>query len=434
MMKLEPQILHCGEIWLPTRESDGRFHLLTHPNGGMLVDSRGRVVKIGDKATLRSEAQSVVDHGSQIILPGFVDAHLHYPQLDMIGAAGHPLLEWLDHWTFPHERKFASRAHAAEVATRLCHELLRHGVTSAGIYSSSHLDATEILCEAVLKSGLRAAIGKVSMDTMGPSDLVVSAQEDERQLTHLIRSWHRKHDRIQIALTPRFAPACSPEMLQMLGGLKAAAPDLLIQTHLSETLAEVELVDKIFGKTYTAVYADFGLLGPETLLGHGIHLQPSEVDLLASTKSTVVHCPSSNLFLGSGLMPLEKWLNHKLHVALGSDIGAGTSISPWRTMAAAYSVSALLGKPACVAQLLWLATAGGQHALHPKYQSWTLSPGAPADFVTLDVDHDPLLSRRRSSSDPLDFAGALITMGDERLMRSTWINGSKVWDKAGQDG
>lgn len=428
MLKQEPQTLHCGELWLPLRQTDGRFTLQTIPRGGLLVNARGRVVKTGEAAALRGEADVVIDHGTRIILPGFVDAHLHFPQLDMIGAAGHPLLEWLDHWTFPHERKFASVVHAGEVATRLCTELVRHGVTSAGIYSSSHLAATESLCSAILGTGIRAVVGKVSMDRMGPVDLLAEVPKDKEQLDHLIKSWHGRNNQIHIALTPRFAPACSPEMLQMLGELKSKTADLFIQTHLSENLAEIELVRKLFGKTYTSVYADFGLLGPQTLLGHGIHLESSELELIRDSGAVVVHCPSSNLFLGSGLMPLESWMEQNIHVALGSDIGAGTSLSPWRTMAAGYSVSALLGKPACVARLLWIATAGGQRALHPQDSAWALSPGSSADFVTIDVDHDPLLSRRRSGSTSEDFAGALITMGDDRLTRSTWVGGRMIWE------
>lgn len=427
--------IHRAEIWTTSRfrahQTNPEDSFECFAAGALIVDEQGIIADVGDFAILKAQytGAKVVDHPDSVIIPGFVDSHLHFPQLDMIGSHGKGLLDWLDHYTFPEEEKFASSAHAQQVARRLCQELKANGVTTAVMYSSAHHGATDALFAEAAKSGLRAIIGKVAMDRHCPASM---QQPLESQIAHneeLMAKWHRSTPLLHYAITPRFAPACSPALLRALGDLKAAHPDVYVQSHHAETPEEVALVGSLFPeqKDYLSVYEDFGLLGAKTLLGHGIYTTKKERDILAETKTKIIHCPTSNLFLGSGLMHFESLRHAGVTVALGSDIGAGTSLSPFRTMTAAYKVQALHQNPHIPlhpVELLRLATLDGADALGLGHETGSLTKGKSADFVVLKPHRNRLLSERfKRESDPLIRLFATIIHGDDRLVDSAYVRG-----------
>jgi guanine deaminase len=430
--------LHLGEIIhvaSPPRDDAAPPALAHHRQGGLAVKGDGTILAAGDAGTVRAEvaaarlqATEVVHQG--LILPGFVDAHLHFPQLDIIGAPGEQLLGWLERYTFPAESSFADPALAETTAERLITELYANGTTTAVIYSSSHKSATAKMFEVAEKRGLRAVIGKVSMDRNGPAALLQNVEDDALANEELISRWHGRNGLLQCAITPRFAPTCSDRMLAAHGALKKKHPGVYIQTHHSESLNEIAWVRELFPERldYLDVYEHFGLLGKRTLLAHTIHPSPREISRIAATGTAVVHCPTSNLFLGSGLFRFPHLARHGIRVALGTDIGGGTSLSMWKTMGEAYKVQRLQGTVLSPAQLFHTATLGGAEALDLADQIGNFAPGKQADFQVVRPDRLRLLAHRntaRSSTDEILFA--LTILGDDRILESLWVKGRRVF-------
>lgn len=396
---------------------------------GLLLVEQGRVAAVGSAAALLPGLAVPVEHfPDHLILPGFVDTHVHYPQTEMIAAYGEQLLSWLDHYTFPTETRFADPQHAATVAGFFLGELLRNGTTTALVFGTVHPQSVEAFFHAARQRGLRMIAGKVMMDRNAPPHLCDSPAQGYRESRQLIERWHGV-DRLQYAITPRFAPTSSPEQLRSAGTLLREFPGVYLHTHLAENPREVDWVRQLFpaARDYLDVYDSAGLLGRRSVFAHGVHLCERECELLARSGAAVAHCPTSNLFLGSGLFDMEKMRIYGVRVGLGTDVGAGTSFSLFRTLDEAYKIQQLRGCSLDPFQALYLATLGGARALDLEGRIGNFLPGAEADFVVLDLQATPLLSFRLPHCNSLgELLFVLNTLGDDRLVERTYAMGNCV--------
>jgi guanine deaminase len=395
-------------------------------DGYIAVDDAGTITAVGDWSDAPEGA--VTDFGRDALLtPGFIDTHLHAPQIEMIGSYGGHLLEWLTRYTFPTEAKFADPHHAREVARSFFDELIRQGTLCALIFSTIHADATNAFFEEAERRGFRGIIGKTMMDRNAPEFLLEKVEDSYLQSRDLLQRWHKK-GLLRYAITPRFAPTSTPELLSAAGQLKSEFPDAYVHTHISENQNEVTWVQQLFAEAeYADVYDSYGLLDERTVLAHGIYLTEEELDLLSRRKSRIAHCPNSNLFLGSGLFPLHHVLEAGVVVGLGSDIGAGTTPSMFNAMADAYKVQQVQGIALTPFQLWYLATLGGAHALSLDRETGSLEAGKSADFLVLDIRATPLLTMRtRHASSLEDLLAALVFIGDDRAVRKAFIAGRDV--------
>ncbi|HVS30459.1 MAG TPA: guanine deaminase [Thermoanaerobaculia bacterium] len=372
----------------------------------------------------------IVDLGRHaLISPGFVDTHLHAPQLEMIGSYGGHLLEWLNRYTFPTEASFADAGHAARIARALFDELLRNGTVCALIFSTIHTEATDIFFQEAERRGFRAIIGKTMMDRNAPDFLLENAGDAYSSSRELLQKWHNR-GLLRYAITPRFAPTSTPELLDRAGDLKREFPDAYVHTHISENRHEVAWVHELFPQhaEYADVYDSYGLLDARTILAHGVHLTPEELDLLSRRGARIAHCPNSNLFLGSGLFRLPQVLRSGVIVGLGSDIGAGTTPSMLTAMADAYKVQQVQGISLTPFQLWYLATLGGARALSLDSETGSLERGKSADFLIFDLRATPLLQLRSERVGGVeDLLAGLVFMGDDRAVAKAFIAGREVW-------
>ena len=401
-----------------------------HGRGGVLIED-GRIRSVGDGATLRAAnpGATVTDYGRDLILPGFVDGHMHYPQTGIIASWGKRLIDWLNTYTFPEEMRFANPAYAAEVAGRTLDLALAHGTTTLCSFCTIHPASVDAFFEAAQARGMRVVAGKTCMDRdTAPPGLRDSAQAAHDQSAALIARWHGR-GRATYAITPRFSPTSTPAQLEALGALWAANPTCLMQTHLSEQVDEVAWAKGLHpqSRDYLDTYEAYGLLGMRGLYGHAIHLEAREIDRLAEVGAAVVHCPTSNTFIGSGLFDLSGLKARGLSVGLATDTGGGSSFSMLRTMAAAYEVAQLRGWAVHPSQLLWLATEGSARALHLEGVVGSLRPGAEADLAILDLASTPAIEQRTSWSGNLwEAVFPTLMMGDDRAIRATWVAGRLV--------
>jgi guanine deaminase len=398
-------------------------------DGHVAVDDDGRIVSVGEWSD--APAGETVDLSTKLITPGFIDTHLHAPQLEMIGSYGGHLLEWLNRYTFPTERKFEDPVHARRVAQAFYDELLRNGTLAALIFSTVHATATEIFFEEAEHRGFRGIIGKAMMDRNAPEYLLdASAQSSYDESRALLAKWHG-HGLLRYAITPRFAPTSTPEQLELAGQLKREFPDAWVHTHISENRNEVRWVQELFPEAeYADVYDRYGLLGDRTVLAHGVWLTPEELDLLSRRGTRISHCPNSNLFLGSGLFPLHRVLEAGVIVGLGSDIGAGTTPCLFNAMADAYKVQQVQGVSLSPFHLWYLATLGGARALTLDGETGSLEAGKSADFLVLDLHATSLLTLRTArASSPEDLLAGLIFMGDDRAVEQSFISGRCVSER-----
>ena len=429
--------LHLAkEIWSTERTTRG-YKFVSIKDASLLTDDDGRIIKIGAASELSSTVlqnqHKVINHGEAIIIPGFVDSHLHCPQLDVIGSGGHALLDWLNQYVFPAESAFSSREIARRGAQRLSRELRKNGVTTAAVFSSVHGSAADELFSEFDQSGLRLISGKTSMDCGAPPELLQAAESDLAEQESLIAKWHGRSNRIFYAITPRFALTCSPRMLRLLGDLREKHPTCMVQTHISENKHEVTEVLRHWKDhlDYLAVYEDYGLIGENTLLAHGIYLSDSELSRIAKSKATVVHCPTSNSFLGSGLFSIRRALDFGVRVSFASDIGGGTSLSPWQTMLESYKVQALQGHFVSATELFYRSTLAGAEALGLASMCGSLEVGKFADFVVLNPKANQLLAERLDvTPNPEDRLFAMMAFGDDRIVASTYVGGSTVFKNA----
>ena len=402
-------------------------------DGGLLID-HGRIVACGPWAAVAAGAPAgtpCADHSGALIVPGFVDTHVHYPQTDVIASPGHGLLDWLDRYAFPAERKFADPHWGAEVAEFFCDELLRNGTTTALVFGTVHPQSVDSFFAVAKRRALRMVAGKVLMDRHCPEylrDTAQSAYDDSRRL---IESWHGV-DRLRYAITPRFAITSSAAQMDVVATLAREYPELGVHSHLAENSAEVDLVRELYpwSRSYLDVYDHYGLLRPRAVYAHCIYLDADDRRRLAESGAAAAFCPTSNLFLGSGLFDLRGALDDGVRVGVASDVGGGTSFSMLRTLAAAYQVAHLGGYVLPALRAFYLATLSGAMALGVDDSIGNFLPGKEADFVVLDPAATPLLARRMADAQSLEERLFLwLTLGDDRAVRATYVLGEAQWTR-----
>jgi guanine deaminase len=400
-----------------------------NPAGGVLVED-GLIIAVGDAARLRRDHRDaqVTDYGDHLICPGFVDAHMHYPQTGIIASWGKQLIDWLNTYTFPEEARFGDKTYADTVAARTLDLALAHGTTTLTSFCTIHPESVDAFFEAAALRNMAVVAGKTCMDRNAPDDLRDTAQSAYDDSKALLARWHAK-GRAHYAITPRFSPTSTKDQLTALGALWAEHPEVLMQTHLSEQPDEVAWVQDLFpqARDYLDTYEAFGLLGENALLGHAIHLKPREVDRLAEVGAALVHCPTSNTFIGSGLMKVAALKARNISVGLATDTGGGSSFSMLRTMAAAYEVGQLAGTALHPAQLMWLASEGSARALKMGGKIGHLGVGAAADLCVIDLAATPVIAQRADrAADFWDTLFPTIMMGDDRAIAATWVAGKPV--------
>jgi len=397
--------------------------------GAVLLEGR-KIVAVGDATALRAAHPIAreISYGDDLICPGFVDAHVHFPQTAMIASWGKQLIDWLNTYTFPEEARFADVADAQNIAARYLDLTAAHGTTTVASFATIHPHSADALFEAAHARGQAVVTGKTCMDRNAPDNLRDTAQSAYDDSKALIDQWHGK-GRAQYAITPRFSPTSTPDQLNALGALWAEHPSCLMQTHLSEQPDEVAWVKTLFptARDYLDTYETHGLLGDRGLYGHSIHLTPREVDKLAEVQGRVIHCPTSNAFIGSGALDLPALAARGIPLGLATDTGGGSSFSMLRTMAAAYEAAQHHGHALHAAQLIWLATAGSARSLHLHDQIGSLATGYFADITVLNLKSTPAIAQRTNRSlDAWEDLFATVMMGDDRAIRATWIAGACV--------
>ncbi|GAA0485740.1 MULTISPECIES: guanine deaminase [Tatumella] len=400
---------------------------------GLLLTEGGKIISLTpwQETTVLPENCIFNDFRGQLIMPGFIDTHIHYPQTEMIAACGEQLLEWLEQYTFPVESKYGDPEYAAKMAAFFIRQLFSNGTTTALVFASVHPQSVDALFSEAEKYAMRLIAGKVMMDRHAPQSLLETPEQSAEQSRALIERWHGK-GRLGYAITPRFAPTSSAELLQQAGALRNQYPDVWMQTHLSENLREVEWVRELFPQqdSYLGVYHHFGLTGKRSVFAHCIHLQDKEWDCLQQTGSAIAFCPTSNLFLGSGLFPLDRARAQHIPVGMGTDVGAGTSFSLLCTLGDAYKVQQLQNNRLNACEAFYHATLGGAHALDLHHQTGNFNAGNDADFIVIDMAATPLQAlRQRNSKDIIEQLFVLMTLGDERNIAQTWVNGQCVWQQ-----
>jgi guanine deaminase len=401
------------------------------PDGAILIDEGGRISTVGDARDVLAglPPQTPIDHyPDHLILPGLIDTHIHYVQVEAIASFGAQLLDWLNNYAFVAEVKFADPAVAARQARFFLDELLRNGTTTALVYCSVHPQSADALFAEAERRHMGVIAGKVMMDRNAPAGLTDTAQSSYDDSKALIGRWHGR-GRLRYAITPRFAITSTPEQLEAAAALKREHPDCHVQTHLSENPDEIATTLRLYPEaaSYTDVYHRHGLLGPRTVLGHCIHLDEAERELLSATRSVAAFCPTSNLFLGSGLFDYAAMTDPRrpVRVAIASDVGGGTSYSMLQTANEAYKVLALRGVKLPGYQAFHMMTRGNAEALGLEHEIGSLDPGRYADVVVLDSRATPAMRRRMAAvEDRLDEElFVLTTMGDDRSVKATYVRG-----------
>ena len=418
-------LLRFDDQQQPLYDSDGLLVVGPDAQGRPVVRAAGAYGELAG----RFDGVAVDDLRGRLIAPGFVDLHVHYPQTDVIGAPAPGLLPWLENYTYPHESRFADKAYARGVADFFFDELLRHGVTTALTFSTSHAASVDAAFEAARLRGLRFITGKVLQDRHSPDGVRDETEQSLVDTEDLIRRWHGV-DRLGYAITPRFAPSCTEAQLRGAGEIAARHPGVWIQSHVAENRDEVRWALELFpsARSYLGVYDDFGLMRERAIYAHCIHLDDEDRQLMARTGAAAAVSPTSNLFLGSGFFDYVRAGAKGMRYGLASDVGGGTSFSPFHTMLAAYYVGregqSKPGLSLTPGQLWWQHTAGAARALGLDGVVGNLQPGCEADFVVLDPQATPLLARKTAQADNLDeLLFALIVLGDDRVVQRSVVAG-----------
>ena len=406
---------------------------LDYDEDGTLVMADGRIVGVGPASVVLPEHPDVEVRrtGERLIAPGFVDCHVHYPQTGIIASYGAQLLDWLTTYTFPEEARFGDPEHAARTAAVFFDETIRHGITTTASFCTTHFASVDAYFSEAAARGVRALGGKVMMDRNAPEGLRDSAQSGYDDSKALAERWHGR-GRATYAVTPRFAPTSSPGQLQAAGALWAELEGAPMQTHLSENGAEIAWVGALFPdcEDYLAVYEKFGLLGRRAIFGHAIHLGERERARLAEAGAAVAHCPTSNQFLGSGECDVAGLMARGVRVGLATDVGGGSSFSPFDTMKSAYEVAQRRGHGLGPVHLWWLATAGAAEVLGLGDRVGNLAEGLEADALVLDLRSTPLLAHRLDRARTLTEAlFAQVVLADDRAVAESWAAGRQVWDR-----
>lgn len=433
-----------------TKQDDGTiyraelFHLLDDPrtkhdspyqyikDGGLLVVN-GHIKAIGNYARVSSQFRKakIQDYRGYLISPGFIDTHVHYPQTEIIGSYGEQLLEWLNTYTFPAELRYRNPVYAKKQANFFLDELLKNGTTTALVFATVSPVSVNAFFEAALARNMRMISGKVLMDRNAPADLLDTPESAYTDSKKLILKWHGI-GRLLYAITPRFAPTSTGAELEAAGKLKSEFPSVYVHTHLSENTNEIALVKKLFPerKGYLDVYDYYKLTGSRSVFAHGVHLDPNEVKTALNTQSVISFCPTSNLFLGSGLFPVIALRDLGVRIALGTDVGAGTSLSILQTLNEAYKVAQLRQTKLSALEGFYLATLGGARALSLDDKIGNLQPGKEADFIVLDPRATTISALRADTSKTFqEKLFALMIMGDDRMIKATYIYGVKQYER-----
>jgi guanine deaminase len=421
---LRGPLLHC------LGEPDKDANAVEYHADALLWVKHGLVHKMGPYESLEHEltpeqSTKIEDCSQYLLVPGFVDCHIHYPQTQMIAAHGTQLLDWLTTYTFPVEASFKDPEKAAVVSKVFINQLLQNGTTTALVFCSVHSESVDALFSEAQAHNMRIIAGKVMMDRNAPDNVLDTAQSSYDQSKQLIQRWHGV-DRLQYAITPRFAPTSTDEQLKAAGRLLAEHEGVYMHTHLSENVDEIEWVKELFpkAKNYLDVYDQAGLLGKRSVFAHGIHLCDEECNRLAKTDSAIAHCPTSNLFIGSGLFPMKKLQDYGIKIGMGTDVGGGTSFSMLHTLADGYKMQQLKGHNISPEQSLYLATLGGAKALDLDDKIGSFCVGKEADFLLLDPNATDLLKFRTSHCQGWrDLWFVLQTIGDDRVIAETNVMG-----------
>jgi guanine deaminase len=404
---------------------------LRYESDALIAMADGRITHFGAADTVRPQlppGTAITEFGrDHLILPGFIDCHVHYPQLEIIGSYGEQLLDWLEKYTFVAEQRFADPAHASRVAARFLDECLHNGTTTVATFCTVHAHSVDALFTAAEQRGMRCIAGKCLMDRHAPEALRDSAQRGYDESRALIDRWHGR-GRALYAITPRFAPSSTPEQMTLAGALWRERPGTYLQSHVAENRREVAWVRELFPgrRDYLDVYDHFGLLGPRAIYGHGIHLGASELQRLHDSGTAIAHCPTSNMFLGSGLFDLAnaKQASRPVRVGLATDVGAGTSLSMLKTLGAAYQTAQLNGHALGAAQAFYLATRGAAQALYLEDRIGSIAVGMEADLVVMNLESTPLIAMRMARCEsPEDALFVQMTLGDERAIAGRWVGG-----------
>jgi guanine deaminase len=402
-------------------------------DGGLLLED-GIVRECTDwsrAAAAAPKGTPVVDYRGKLVLPGFVDTHIHYPQTDIIASPGHGLLDWLERYAFPAERRFDDEPWALEVAEFFCDELLRNGTTTALVFGTVHPQSVDALFRVAQRRGMRLIAGKVMMDRNCPEFLRDTAQSSYDESKRLIGNWAGV-GRLGYAITPRFAITSSPEQLEAAGALSREFPGATVHTHVAENKREVEWIRELFpgSRSYLDVYDRFELVKSTSVFAHGIYLDDEDLSLMAQCRAALSFCPTSNLFLGSGLFDVRRALDRGVRVAMGTDVGGGTSFSLLRTLAAGYQVAHLRGEVLSPLRAFYLATLAGARALGLDAHIGNFRPDREADFLVLDPDATPLLARRMATAQSLSERLFLwMNLGDDRAVHACHIMGARQHPK-----
>jgi guanine deaminase len=403
-----------------------------HFADGVLVVHDGRVSALGKAAEVLPTLPSgvgLVDYRGKLILPGFVDTHIHYAQTDIIASYGTQLLEWLERYTFPVEGRFGDPVHAREVAEFFVQELLRNGTTTAMVFATVHPESVDAIFDEARSRGMCIAAGKVLMDRNCPEFLRDTAESGYEQSAALIERWHGR-DRLLYAVTPRFAPTSTDRQLELAGRLLDEHPGVLMQSHVAENMDEVRWVAELFpwSRSYLDVYDKFGLLRRGAIYAHCIHLDAHDRRRMAASGAAMSFCATSNLFLGSGLFDLDAARSHDVAVGIGTDVGGGTSFSMLRTLSESYKVAQLARQRLSPLAAFYLATLGGARALGLDDRIGNFAPGKAADFVVLDPAATPLMARRMERAEGIvEELFVLMMLGDDRAVAATYVNGVPRW-------
>ncbi len=421
-----PALTFTGDVFV---EGAGAMR---YESDALIGISGGKITHFGPASSVRDELPAgtpVKEYGKDnLILPGFIDCHVHYPQTQIIGAYGEQLLDWLEKYTFVAEQEFADEAHARSVADVFLDECLRNGTTTVATFCTVHAHSVDALFEAAASRGMRTIAGKCLMDRNCPPALSDTAQRGYDESKALIDRWHGT-GRASYAITPRFAPSSTPEQMEMAGALWKERPGTYLQSHVSENRAEVEFARKVYPERsgYLDIYDHYGQLGPRAIYGHGIYLDESELARMHESGTAIAHCPTSNMFLGSGLFDLKNALKspRPVRVGLATDVGAGTSLSMLETMSAAYKTAQLNGNSLSAIEAFYLATRGAARALYLEDRIGSITAGMEADLIVLNLKSTPMIDFRMRRCESFEEALFVqMTMADSRAIADTIVGGS----------
>jgi len=399
---------------------------------GALVVEDGKVIAVGPVQDIEQNLADdieIVDYSGYLIMPGMIDTHIHFPQVEVIASYGEQLLDWLNNYTFPAERQFEDKEYASRIAEFFLDELVKCGTTTALVFGTVHKQSVDAFFEASQKRNTRMICGKVMMNRNAPEFLCDDVESSYQDSKDLIEQWHG-NGRQLYAVTPRFAITSTPEQLEKAGQLLQEYPDVFMQTHISENKDEVAFVQELFpeAKDYLDVYDQYNLLGKRSVFAHGIHLTPREHERFRETGSSVSFCPTSNLFLGSGLLDIAELEKEQVAYSVATDVGGGTSFSMLQTLNEAYKVCQLRGNKLSALKSLYLATLGNARTLQLDDKIGSFKTGNEADFIVMDFNSTPLMSLKQSKCKTLaEKLFAMIILGDDRTVRSTYVAGECLY-------